>query len=112
MSSEQQYPEIKKAESVRDEKKGPLATKKRKGCKSERVVRFHEDLEAEGGEDESSASSLTNQYGNKSGSKKAVAASHSSERSAEYKPGFFAKVFNFKNNLKFEDSLSKSDSND
>ena len=34
----------------------------------------------------------------------------SDEKSTEYQPGFFAKLFNFNNNLKFEDSLSKSDS--
>ena len=118
LSSEKQesekYPEIKKAESVRDKKKkGALSSgKKKKPCKSERVVRFHEDLEAEGGDDESSNSSMTNQYGNKTPSKKGQQPSQQSgsDKSVEYVPGFFAKLFNFNNNLKFEDSLSKSNS--
>ena len=79
------------------------------------MVRFHEDLEAEGGEGESSGSSLSNQYGNKSAIKKEetpVPSSSSDSRSSKKEAGLFAKIFNFKNNKKFEESMSKSSENE
>lgn len=75
-------------------------TPKKKGCKSERMVRFHDDLEVEGGE--SSASSLSNEYGNKTQTKRGDDPQSNSAKSSDDKPGFFAQLFNFRQNLKFE----------
>jgi hypothetical protein len=96
--------EPKKAESTRIQKENSPSTKRiKKSCRSERVVRFHDDLEHEGGE--SSSSNFSNEYGNKSEAK-----NMSTERSTERKsPGFFNSLFNF--NQKFEESSSRSNQN-